>query len=224
LPAENRLDRSTALELLALAQIALGAVDQVAQTCAELQSIATAVATEPLRAAASFIEGEVAAVRGDHETARRRFEDAVDLYEHSGALFETALTRLGLARTLLALGRIQAAQQQARKAQDALQRLGAAREAARAVTLLRDIEATPDEQIALDDSMADLTPREMEVLRLIAAGKSNQQIAAILMLSVRTVERHSSNIYAKIGAAGAVARATATAYALRHGLTQPHNQ
>ncbi len=222
LPAENRLDRSAALELLALAQIALGAADQAAQTCAELQSIATAVATEPLRAAASFIEGAVAAVRGDHETARRRFEDAVDLYKHNGALFETARARLGLARALLALGRIQAAGQQARKAHDALQRLGAVPEADRAAALLGDIEAAPDEQIALAPSVADLTPREMEVLRLIAAGKSNQEIAAILVLSVRTVERHISNIYAKIGASGAVARATATAYALHNGLTRPY--
>jgi DNA-binding NarL/FixJ family response regulator len=223
LPAENQLDRSTALELLALAQIAIGAVDQAAQTCTELQITATALATQPLRAAASFIEGAIAAVRGDYETARRRFEDAVDLYEHSGALFETARARLGLARALLVLGRIQAARQQAQKAQDALQRLGAAWEADRATALLRDIEAAPDEHIALAAGMADLTPREVDVLRLIAVGKSNQEIAAILVLSVRTVERHICNIYAKIGVSGTVARASATAYALHHGLTQPNN-
>ncbi|HEX6541849.1 MAG TPA: AAA family ATPase [Ktedonobacterales bacterium] len=63
-----------------------------------------------------------------------------------------------------------------------------------------------------------LTPREAEVLRLIAAGTSNQDIAAMLVLSVRTVERHISNIYAKIGAEGTASRAIATAYALRHEL------
>jgi DNA-binding NarL/FixJ family response regulator len=52
------------------------------------------------------------------------------------------------------------------------------------------------------------------VLRLIAAGKSNQQIADALVLSLRTVERHITNLYAKIGAHG---KADATAYALRHG-------
>jgi predicted ATPase/DNA-binding CsgD family transcriptional regulator len=66
----------------------------------------------------------------------------------------------------------------------------------------------------------DLTEREMEVLRLIAAGKSNQEIAQGLVLSLRTVERHISNIYQKIGATGRIARATATAYALRHGLAE----
>jgi DNA-binding NarL/FixJ family response regulator len=100
--------------------------------------------------------------------------------------------------------------------------LGAAREAGRAAALLCDIEATPYKQVVPVPGMADLTPREMEVLRLIAAGKGNQEIAAILVLSVRTVERHISNIYGKIGASGAVARATATAYALHHGLTQPY--
>jgi pimeloyl-ACP methyl ester carboxylesterase/DNA-binding CsgD family transcriptional regulator len=62
--------------------------------------------------------------------------------------------------------------------------------------------------------VAKLSPREAEVLHLIAAGKSNQQIADQLVLSLRTVERHITNLYAKIGARG---KADATAYALRHG-------
>ena len=63
-----------------------------------------------------------------------------------------------------------------------------------------------------------LTRREVEVLRMIAAGEDNQSIAALLVLSVRTVERHISNIYSKIGAEGTASRAMATAYALRHDL------
>jgi ATP/maltotriose-dependent transcriptional regulator MalT len=61
----------------------------------------------------------------------------------------------------------------------------------------------------------ELTPREVEVLRLLAGGASNQEIAATLVISVHTVERHLANIYAKIGARR---RADATRYALRHGL------
>ena len=60
-----------------------------------------------------------------------------------------------------------------------------------------------------------LSPRELEVLRLLAAGESNSQIARRLALSTHTVERHVANLYRKIGARG---RADATAYALRHGL------
>jgi ATP/maltotriose-dependent transcriptional regulator MalT len=63
-----------------------------------------------------------------------------------------------------------------------------------------------------------LTDRELEVLRLVAAGRSNEQIAATLVLSVRTVERHVANIYLKIGAAGRSARAAATAWAIGHGV------
>jgi DNA-binding CsgD family transcriptional regulator/pimeloyl-ACP methyl ester carboxylesterase len=62
--------------------------------------------------------------------------------------------------------------------------------------------------------MARLTSREAEVLRLIAAGNSNQQIADALVLSRRTIERHITSLYGKIGARG---KADATAYALRHG-------
>jgi DNA-binding NarL/FixJ family response regulator len=60
-----------------------------------------------------------------------------------------------------------------------------------------------------------LSPRELEVLRLVAQGRSSREIGAELVLTVRTVERHISNIYRKIGAHN---RAQATAYAMEHGL------
>lgn len=63
-----------------------------------------------------------------------------------------------------------------------------------------------------------LTRREAEVLRLLADGHDNRAIAQTLVLSERTVEGHIAAIYTKIGAAGRTARATAAAYALRHGL------
>jgi ATP/maltotriose-dependent transcriptional regulator MalT len=80
--------------------------------------------------------------------------------------------------------------------------------AARAAGRLRELEGArryPDS----------LTRREVEVLRLLAAGRSNHEIAAALVLSSHTVGRHIANIYAKINVHG---RAEATAYALRHGL------
>jgi predicted ATPase/DNA-binding CsgD family transcriptional regulator/Tfp pilus assembly protein PilF len=67
---------------------------------------------------------------------------------------------------------------------------------------------------------ARLTAREAEVLRLVAAGKRNGEIAAALVLSVRTVEKHVANAYAKIGARG---RADAATYALRHGVLDPES-
>ena len=77
-------------------------------------------------------------------------------------------------------------------------------------------QATVDSRPAAAPAYPDrLTRREVEVLRLIAAGKSNQQIADELVLSIRTVERHVTNSYRKINARS---RADATAYALRHNL------
>jgi DNA-binding CsgD family transcriptional regulator len=69
----------------------------------------------------------------------------------------------------------------------------------------------------LPEPVEDLTPRETEVLRLIAGGATNREIAQTLVISTRTVERHVTHIYGKIGARG---KADATAYALRHSLDQ----
>jgi DNA-binding CsgD family transcriptional regulator len=79
-----------------------------------------------------------------------------------------------------------------------------------------------EEPRAVGEPSLDLTPREVEVLRLIAEGKSNQEIGAALVVSIRTVERHISTIYEKLGMSGRTARASATAYALRHGLIPPN--
>jgi DNA-binding CsgD family transcriptional regulator len=168
-----------------------------------------------------FAEGLVAAAAGNHEMARHRFEDAVDLFERSGAPFTVAQVRLELSRVLRELGRSATAEREARAALESLQHLGAAREAERAAVLLRGLEGPVQGQAAMTPDPAGLTAREREVLNLIALGKSNQEIAAALFLSVRTVERHISTIYAKIGVSGKVARATATVYALSHGLTDP---
>jgi ATP/maltotriose-dependent transcriptional regulator MalT len=63
-----------------------------------------------------------------------------------------------------------------------------------------------------------LSHREVEVLSLVAAGRSNQEIADALILSVRTVERHLAHVYDKLGVAGKSARAGASAYGIAHGL------
>jgi len=71
--------------------------------------------------------------------------------------------------------------------------------------------AAPLQRRASDD----LTPRELDVLRLVAGGDSNAEVAHRLGLSIHTVERHLANLYPKIGARG---RADATAYAIRRGI------
>jgi DNA-binding NarL/FixJ family response regulator len=64
---------------------------------------------------------------------------------------------------------------------------------------------------AREDLSASLSPRELEVLRLAAEGQDNEDIARALTLSVRTVERHLHNVYAKLGIHGKSARAAAVA-------------
>ena len=80
---------------------------------------------------------------------------------------------------------------------------------------IRQLQAEASPRRARPTYPAGLTPREVEVLRLIATGKSTKEIAATLVISSPTVERHITHIYEKIGARS---RAEATAYALRHDL------
>ena len=127
--------------------------------------------------------------------------------------YEEARARVVLASSLAGTARDARAAAEARTARETFLSLGATSEAARAAALL------PDDEPVSTDEPAGLSRREREILRLIARGLSNQEIAAELFLSVRTVERHVSNIYAKLGATGRVARAVATDYAHRHGVS-----
>lgn len=86
-------------------------------------------------------------------------------------------------------------------------------EPAESTALSGEVPPLPTQQVAASNS---LSRRELEVLRLLAAGETNAQIARRLGLSINTIERHVANIYGKINARG---RADATAYALRHGLS-----
>jgi non-specific serine/threonine protein kinase len=93
-------------------------------------------------------------------------------------------------------------------------REGRALPLAQAVALAMAVESPPETPPA-PTAVAGLTPREVEVLQLLARGRSNREIADTLFLSVRTVERHITNLYAKIDARG---KADATAFAYQHGL------
>jgi DNA-binding CsgD family transcriptional regulator len=161
----------------------------------EIAGIAAACPTAPLRAAALLASGRVAAAAGDAAAACPLLEDAADLFDEAGARYDGALARFELAAALRADGR-ESATVEAR-ASAALEGLGARPPAARA---------------------GGLSAREVEVLRLVAGGASNADIARELVLSVRTVERHVANLYLKIGASGRTARAVATAWAHTHGV------
>lgn len=218
LPAEDRIERAAGLETAVRALVAAGRTKETKEPLAELEAIARRVRTEVLTASATFAAGVVAAAEVDHETARRAFEDAADLFERQRAPFESGRVRLELARSLAALNRQADSGREATNALQAFRRVGAIKEAERVAEFLREIEMpTPERATAANP--AGLSAREVDVLGLIARGRSNQEIAEELFLSVRTVERHISTIYDKLGAHGKAARAAAAAYALKHGLT-----
>jgi len=79
------------------------------------------------------------------------------------------------------------------------------------IDALNGFLGVPDPEPAPSEPVADLSAREREVLELVAAGLSNEEIAGRLYLSVRTVERHLSNVYAKLRISGKAARAAAAA-------------
>jgi DNA-binding NarL/FixJ family response regulator len=212
-PPEDLVERVDALEILARARVALGDPGGAASSVTELADVATRVGTGPVLASARFAAGVVAAARGDHPEALDDLHDSVALFVRAEAPFEAARVRLELARSLLELGRQESAAKVAVAAHAAFDALGAHAEAERAERLLAEIEPGARGRPDLH-----LTPREVEVLRLLGHGRSNDEIAADLFLSVRTVERHVANAYAKIGAHGRAARAMATAFAHRNGI------
>lgn len=207
LPANVVLDRVSALELLVRARVHLGELDAATAACAELERAATELGTPYLRGRERLVAAEVAAARGDYERARRDCEDAIDYLGDAGAGYDIARARLGLSRALAGLGRQQGADAEARAALDALVVLGADRDTAQA-QMVRDADVR-------GRSHSELTARELEVLRLVAEGFSDAEIAERLVVSQHTVHRHVANVRTKLRSPS---RAAAVAYATRAGM------
>ena len=216
-PTQNRTDRAAGLELLARAHAAACNLDGARTALAELTGIAAVVATLPLKAATSLAAGWVAMASDEADDARRHFEDAVDRFVQSSAPYEVARARIELARALASLGRIEDAALEARRAIDVLTELKAGLEISRAHLLL---DSLPQANVASEVSVrtrndGGLTGRELEVLRLVADGLTNQAIAEKLFVSDHTVHRHLANILNKLSVSS---RAAAVAQAARRGL------
>ncbi len=187
------LQRARGLELLVGAQAAGGELERGEAALAELRELERLAGTGPLGACAALAEGRLAAAAGDHDRARVRLEDAIDGFERSGAPFEGAQARLALAATLAALGRAAPAEREASAARERLREL-------------RTSPAAP---------LPELSPREREVLALLAEGLTNRGIAERLVLSEHTVHRHVTSILRKLGLPS---RTAAAAVAVRSGL------
>jgi DNA-binding CsgD family transcriptional regulator len=215
LPATNRTERAAALELMVRACLEQGRMDEAMHAVAELHAIANETRTGPLRALASLAAGLAAARSGDPKSARTHFEDAVDLFNESGAPFETGRARVELARVMGALGRPEAAVDEVRRAIEDLTPLGASLEIERARAVLDALTVSPAAVLPGTEDRGGLTPREIEILRLISTGLNNQAIAEKLFISEHTVHRHVANTLTKLNVSS---RSAAVAQGGRLGL------
>ncbi|HYX58289.1 MAG TPA: AAA family ATPase [Streptosporangiaceae bacterium] len=163
---------------------------------------------------AAYFLGLLDLTRGLPQQALRRFQHAAALADHMQARPVVAMSREGQARALLALDRPGDREQAAALLDEVAataQALGIRGLGERAGTLHAAAKAAPPTPAW----PAGLTSREVEVLRLIAAGHSNRAIAQALFISPNTVLHHVSSIFAKLGVAN---RAAAAVYATRQGL------
>jgi DNA-binding NarL/FixJ family response regulator len=199
----NRLARARLLP--AAVQIAVAAKDLAGANAGvrELESIAYSFDTPMLHALAAVARGRLQLAEGNPITARATLQAAVRQWKEQEVPYEIAT-----ASTLLGQAQREAGDDDAAKASFA-----------RARALFEQIGARLDAH-GLDTSWrtrrpVGLTEREVEVLCLIAAGRANKEIAAELRLSAKTVSRHLTNIFNKIGVSS---RAAATAFAFEHDL------
>ena len=194
-------ERARLLPACAEILLAAGDVEGARAACEELAGIAVAYEGGMLSAIVAQTEGAVALAAGDPGGALASLRWARRVWDDVQAPYEAARVRALMGVAYRALGDEDAAALELDAARRAFAQLGAARDLAR---LDGDAGTTHG-----------LTARELEVLRLVAGGRTNKAIAAELVLSERTVDPHVSNIFVKLGVSS---RAAATAYAYEHRL------
>jgi DNA-binding CsgD family transcriptional regulator len=202
----GRLQRARLLPAAVEIALAAGDVDDARQSASELQQIASDFGTEVLCAMAAHALGAVALAEGRPEAALEPLRRAFRVWNEVGAPYIAARLRVLIAQACRALGDRDTATLELDMARHVFEQLGAAPDLAAV-----DAPGPSGSRAA----RAGLSPRELEVLRLVAAGKTNKSIAKQLFLSEKTVDRHVSNIFAKTNVGS---RAAATAFAYQHGL------
>ena len=209
LATEGRAGFPLAQLLAAQVDVALAAGDleTAAEAVGELESLAERVSNPAVEAAAARAVGALRLAEGDLAASVSSLRTAVVKWQRLGAPYEAALARVQLATAARGAGDEQGARLELEVAHSVFQRLGASADARRTKLLLGDARAVP----------GGLTAREVEVLRLVAQGKTNREIAADLVISDHTVARHLNNIFSKLDVA---TRAAATAYAFTNDLAE----
>ncbi len=194
-PSGNRADRAAALELLVRIRVERGALARARTAAADLEVIARDMATPSLRAASMSAAGIIAAKAGDPQAAQRAFEDAIDAFDEAGAPYDAAQVRIELATLLGAIGQQTPALSEVKRALGVFIGL----RADPAIADARALEARLQSPVRPADAASHtLSPREIDVVRLIAKGCSNAKIAGRLVISEHTVHRHVANILDKL--------------------------
>jgi DNA-binding NarL/FixJ family response regulator len=202
--AVEPLDRVRLLPAAVEILLAAGDLDAARGACEDLEALAPKFMSGLLDALVGQARGAVDLATGDARAALVALRRSSQAWQELGVPYEAARVRVLLGLGCRALGDDDSGALELESAREAFRALGAAPDVARVDALLGRAGARHG-----------LTPRELEVLRLVAAGETNRAIAATLVLSERTVERHVSNIFVKLGASS---RTAATAYAYRHDL------
>ena len=186
--------------------LAVGAVDDARTACRELEEISDGFGSRMLAAAVAQARGAIALGHGDAWAALVPLRHACRAWQELDVPFEAARVRVLVGLACRELGDEDTATLELEAAREVFAQLGAAPD----VALVDSLAASAGAR-----SSHGLTPRELEVLGLVAGGATNKAIAASLFLSERTVERHLSNIFRKLRVSS---RAAATAYAYEHQL------
>jgi len=208
---DEELDGLFRAEILVVAVEVLlddGDVATAREACEELTALATDLDSAMLSAVAGQCRGAVLLATGESGLALEVLRRSWRAWQDLDLPYDAARTRVLIARCLRRLGDEDAAQMELDSARQAFERLGASPDVRAVDVLAGSAEGT-------DPSGGALTPREVEVIRLVASGRTNRAVADELFLSEKTVARHLSNVYAKLGISS---RAAATAYAYDHGL------
>lgn len=204
---EIRGPRSRGEMLAAAVDILLAADDLTAAASAadELDRLADGLDTRLLTATAARAAGAVLLAQGDPVAAMSALDRARRCWVEVEAPYESARTQVLIARALDAVGDAETAAIERRAAADVFAGLG----------LVGDRDPLAVAAMASTDTPAGLTPREVEVVRLVAAGRTNHEIAETLVISDKTVARHLHNVFTKLDLPN---RSAATAWAYEHGL------
>ncbi len=196
--------RSGLLPAVVEVSVAASDVEAGGAAAQELTELAGSFGCPALLAAADAASAQVALARGDAATALTLAREGLERWARLEAPYEAARCRALLGRALRLLGDEASAVGDLTAARRTFAELGAAPAEREVADLLGQAEAP-----------CGLSPREVEVLRLVAAGRSNPEIAAMLFLSEKTVARHLSNIFTKLDVGS---RTAAAAFAYEHRL------